>query len=67
MSTRALCEGTEVGLECFFFKFISVVVMYEGSEEEALSLYRIRQGLGNQPLYLVFFFNLSFFEFMGFM
>ena len=56
-----------MGLECFFFEIILVVVMYEGSEEEALSLYRIRQGLGNQPLYLVFFFNLSFFEFMGFM
>ena len=40
--------------------------MYEGSEEEALSLYWIRQGLGSQPLDLVFL-HMSFLEFMGFM
>ena len=41
--------------------------MYEGSEEGALSLCRIRQGLGNKPLDLTFCFNLSFFDFMGLM
>ena len=67
MSSRALCEGTEVGLECLFVKIVAGVVMYAGSEEDALSPCRIRQGLGSQPLDLVSFLNLSFFEFMGFM
>ena len=67
MSSRALFEGSEVGLECYFLEIIAGVVMYAGSEEDALSPCQIRQGLGSQPLDLVFFLNLSFFEFMGFM
>ena len=56
-----------MGLEFLFSKIIAGVVMCAGSKEDALSPYRIRQSLGSQPLDLIFFLNLSFFEFMDFM
>ena len=43
----------------FYFEYISGVVLYEGSEEGDLGFCRIRQGLGSQPLDLVFLEFLS--------
>ena len=39
--------------------------MDEGSEREARTLCRVRQGLGSQPLNLAFFFNFIFILFYG--